>query len=236
MRILTRFITALAVALALFALLDSILSGHLLRLPPRYDPFAPLNLREPPSLLNRYKLWRAMHEPALCQAALASSELQYVRVPDSTSEAGCGLENAVRVSRSSLGFSSSFLASCPLALAWAVFEKDQLQPTAQQFFGTRVSEVEHLGSYSCRNVNHASAGRLSEHAHANALDVSAFVLADGRRVSIARDWSGASVPSSFLHRVREGACESFNTTLSPDYNALHHNHLHLEMGHFHACR
>ena len=33
-----------------------------------------------------------------------------------------------------------------------------------------------------------------------------------------------------LRRIRDDACRIFGTTLSPDYNAVHHDHLHLEAG------
>ena len=74
-----------------------------------------------------------------------------------------------------------------------------------------------------------SEGAWSEHATANALDVSGFVLADGRRISVLRDWFGGDEKALFLKRVRDGACELFSTTLSPDYNAAHADHLHLDL-------
>ncbi|PTS74531.1 extensin, partial [Sphingomonas sp. HMWF008] len=68
----------------------------------------------------------------------------------------------------------------------------------------------------------------SEHSTADAVDIAAFVLADGRRISVLEDWRGNGPEATFLHRVRNGACRLFATTLSPDYNAAHANHLHLD--------
>ncbi|HAJ04637.1 MAG TPA: extensin, partial [Brevundimonas sp.] len=74
--------------------------------------------------------------------------------------------------------------------------------------------------------------RPSEHARANALDVSAIRLEDGRVVSIASDWrgTGPAGPDArpFLKRLRDGACRVFSTVLTPDYNEAHRDHLHLD--------
>jgi len=45
----------------------------------------------------------------------------------------------------------------------------------------------------------------------------------------------ASVKGQFLRKVRDGACQVFLTTLSPDYNAQHHDHFHLDMGGWAKC-
>ena len=78
--------------------------------------------------------------------------------------------------------------------------------------------------------------RVSQHATANALDVAAFRLADGRTVSIARDWRGGDSKAQFLRRVRDGACHTFNGVLGPDYNSAHRDHLHLDRGPYRVCR
>lgn len=57
-------------------------------------------------------------------------------------------------------------------------------------------------------------------------------LEDGRRVSLTADWGGqgpAGEPGArFLRRIRDGACRVFSTVLTPDYNAAHADHLHLD--------
>ena len=55
-------------------------------------------------------------------------------------------------------------------------------------------------------------------------------LRDGRRITVAADWNGGEAEARFLRRIRDDACRIFGTTLSPDYNAVHHDHLHLEAG------
>ena len=72
-------------------------------------------------------------------------------------------------------------------------------------------------------------GPFSEHATADAFDVLGFTLADGRRIGVLRDWKDAGPEAAFLREVRDGACPVFATVLSPDYNAAHADHLHLDM-------
>lgn len=99
-----------------------------------------------------------------------------------------------------------------------------------------MARIEHVGSYACRNVNHQKDAALSQHASANAIDLTAFVLADGKRITLAH-WDDAGTPEAdFLRRVHDGACRSFDTTLGPDYNALHRTHFHVDMGPYRVCR
>src|SRR3546814_1746792 len=109
----------------------------------------------------------------------------------------------------------------------ALWTRDVVQPLAHAHFGQKVVELENLGSYNCRTI----AGRQaqSEHSTANAIDISAFVLADGTRISLINDWAGGDRRSEYLHAVRDGSCDLFSTVLSPDYNRAHADHFHLDM-------
>jgi hypothetical protein len=208
-----------------------------IEVPPRYDIRAPLDLRAEPTFITPWKIARLRRDPALCSVALDTSSLRWAPVPDREAGAGCALENAVRLRRGAATvFSSGFLASCPLAVAFALFEEKALQPAAERHFGQGVARIEHLGSYACRNLYGRAEARRSEHASANALDVAGFVLADGTRISVARDWDGEGVRARFLRAVRDGACRFFHSVLGPEYNAAHRDHFHLDMGRYRACR
>jgi len=206
------------------------------RLPDAWNPWAALDVREPPNLLTPYKLGRLQDDPQRCEQALATSDLRYRRQADSPPDAPCPLTNVVRVEGSSVRLSSSFLASCPLAVAYALFERHALQPAAQRAFSQPVVQIDHLGSFACRNMYNRKVGRLSQHASANALDIAGFRLADGQRVQLLKDWPGEGAKARFLRDVHASACDSFNTVLGPDYNAAHRNHFHLDMGFWQICR
>ncbi|WP_312921819.1 extensin-like domain-containing protein [Stutzerimonas nitrititolerans] len=207
--------------------------GHI-DVPPQWNPWAPLDIRLAPNFLTTYKLRRLQDDRDLCEQALATSDLDYVAVPDSTPQAGCPVENAVRVRASAVRFNGAFLATCPLAAAYALFERHGLQSAAQAVFGQPVVQVDHFGSFACRNI--ARSNRRSQHASANALDLAGFHLADGTRITVARDWKGEDDSARFLRQVKAAACDAFRVTLSPEYNAAHHDHFHVDMGGFGMCR
>lgn len=202
----------------------------------RWNPWAPLNVQDEPNLMTPFKLWRLQEDPALCEAALHTSTLRYTHQADSAADTKCPLTNTLRIQGGDVALSSSFLSSCRLAVAYALFDIHQLQPAAQSVFGQKVTQVDHLGSFACRNIYNRSEGRLSQHATANALDIAGFRLADGRRISVLKDWKDDGDDGRFLRLVRDGACQQFNTVLSPDYNAAHRNHFHLDMGRWRVCR
>lgn len=154
--------------------------------------------------------------------------------PDSRLDTRCPLRDIVRVRAGHAAFSGSFLATCPLAVSYALFEHHGLQPLAREFFGQPVTRVEHFGSFACRTIG--GSRRWSRHASANALDIGAFRLADGRSISLSGHWRGEGDEARFLRAVRDAACEHFQGVLGPEYNAAHHDHFHLEVGGFGLCR
>lgn len=192
-------------------------------LAPEWNPWAPLDVRASPNLLTRFKLGRLQGDPALCDQVLKTSGLRVSHQADSSADVACPLRNTLRVQGAEVGLSSSFLASCPLAVAFALFERHSLQPAAQTVFGQAVTRVDHLGSFACRTMYNRANGQLSQHASANALDIAGFRLADGRSISVLKDWPGEGANARFLRQVRDSACDDFNVVLSPDYNAAHRN-------------
>ncbi|MBC3950487.1 extensin family protein [Pseudomonas folii] len=207
-----------------------------IEVPAQWNPWAPLDIQAEPNFLTSWKLSRVKSDPQLCDQVLGSSRLRFSRQADSPASADCPLNGVLRVQGGEVALSSSFLASCPLAVAYALFEVHTLQPAAQAVFGQRVTRIDHLGSFACRNVYGRSSGRLSQHATANALDIAGFRLADGQRINLLRDWKNEGDKGRFLRKVRDGACKNFNTVLGPDYNAAHQNHFHLDMGAWRVCR
>lgn len=205
-------------------------------MPAEWNPWAPLDVRAAPNLLTRFKLGRLQEDPALCDQVLKTSGLRVSHQADTPADAACPLRNVLRVQGGEVALSSSFLASCPLAVAFALFERHSLQPAAQAVFGQAVTRVDHLGSFACRNIYNRADGQLSQHASANALDIAGFRLADGRSISVLKDWPGEGDNARFLRQVRQGACDDFNAVLSPDYNAAHRNHFHVDMGRWWVCR
>lgn len=167
-----------------------------------------------------------------CLASLGASQANFTPLADRFFGAGCATLGTVKLGWLSgdagrLDVTNLGPVSCPLANAmqnWARFGVDR---AARQILGSPLARIETMGSYSCRNV--AGTGRLSAHATANAVDVAAFRLADGRRISVLNDWNSPSPQiRAFLRTIRDSGCKRFGTVLSPEYNAAHRDHLHLE--------
>lgn len=124
---------------------------------------------------------------------------------------------------------------CPLSIASYLWVRE-VDAIAQRRFGQGLSKVHHMGTYSCRRMRGNGSGKWSEHAFANAWDVAAFEFQDGTRIDVLNGWDGPYAESSFLREVRDVACDIFNVTLSPNYNAAHADHFHLDMGPSRSCR
>jgi hypothetical protein len=119
-----------------------------------------------------------------------------------------------------------------------LWEVHSLQPAARRHLGSTVARIAHYDSYACRPIRTMAgpSGRMSQHATANAVDISGFTLADGRRITLTADWDRAGPEAVFLRAARDGLCDWFNMVLSPDYNRLHADHFHADMGTWPGCR
>lgn len=147
---------------------------------------------------------------------------------------------------------------CPLALRYVIWDRQTLRPASEEILGARVAGVEAGGYACRRvNGSTNPSDSPSEHASGNALDVAAVRLETGQRITVADGWgpiradsraarlereqagglpplflppvAEATTPAArFLRRVRDGACSVFSTVLSPEYNAAHRDHLHLD--------
>lgn len=223
----------------------ALLAWGLARGRPQDLPWTPLDLGAPIGLFTGAKLAALGRDFPLCRAKLDAAGVRYTALPPRRDGAQCGYSDGVRFTPGGarqIGFRPASLGvACPVAAALAVWEWQVVQPAAQRHFGSRVVAIDHFGSYSCRRIYGRDAGTWSEHATADAVDIAGFRLADGRRVTVVGDWTGSGDTAAFLRDVRDGACKLFATTLSPDYNAAHRDHLHLDqadrgsMG-WRACR
>ena len=172
-----------------------------------------------------------------CLASLARSEVRFERLPDRWFGGGCSATGAVKLLDVGTPTANLGAMRCELAQAFAGWSKDVLQPEARRWLGAEVVRLESMGTYACRPVNGQAGGKLSEHGRANAIDVAAFVLAGGRRVSVKADWTGGDPQAQgFLRAIHRGACRRFGVVLGPDANRWHHDHLHFDMGSGPYCR
>ena len=173
-----------------------------------------------------------------CLGDLDRISARYSLVPDDDYGGGCSTIHSIALTGIGVPVTNIKAVQCPLARAFAYWVRGPVAQAARDQFGSGIVRIETMGAYSCRNVigRPQAAGTRSEHATGNALDVSGFVLANGRRVTVEAGWNGLDDERQFLRTVRASACKSFQTVLSPDYNAAHYNHLHFDMGKGPYCR
>jgi hypothetical protein len=119
--------------------------------------------------------------------------------------------------------------ACPIVSTLDRWLVDGVQPAAQRWFGAPVVEIKQISAYSCRGMNGNSRAHISEHAFGNALDIAAFTLADGRRISVKEGWKGMPEEQGFLRDVQAAACQLFNTVLAPGSNVYHYDHIHVDL-------
>ncbi len=208
-------------------------------------PWTRLDLDDPVGPATGPKLAALADDPRRCWLLLAAIGDADRPVPPRRVGADCGYDDGMRLlpegDRSVALRPANPVTSCPVAAALALWERDVVQPAALRHFGAPVAAIDHAGSYACRRLYGRGEGRFSEHATANAFDILGFRLADGRRVSVLQHWPRPSPEASFLRDARDGACRLFATVLSPDYNAAHADHLHLDqanrgIGGWRMCR
>jgi hypothetical protein len=119
--------------------------------------------------------------------------------------------------------------ACPIVSVLDHWLADSVQPAAMRWFGARVVEIKQISAYSCRGMNGNSHAHISEHAFGDALDIAAFTLADGRRITVEGGWKGMPEEQGFLHDVQASACREFTTVLAPGSNVYHYNHIHVDL-------
>jgi hypothetical protein len=178
-------------------------------------------------------------ETAQCHADLRREGVAFRVLPDQEFGAGCALYGAVQLTDIGVPVTGITAMRCGNARAFAGWVRNAVAPAAWQMLGSELVRVEGMGTYACRNVRGTArmGDRRSGHALANAVDVGGFRLKDGRRITLKTDWNGPDEQArEFLKTVRRSACRRFGTVLSPDYNAAHADHLHLEEDRKGFCR
>jgi hypothetical protein len=176
-------------------------------------------------------------ETLQCRADLARNGVRYKALPDRSFGNGCTASGAVQLLDIGTPVANLGAMTCPLARQLARWTREAMQPAASAWLGSRVVRIESLGTYSCRPVNSRPGAKLSEHGRANAVDIGAFVLADGRRITVLAGWNGGDEDvRRFLRAVHAAGCRRFGIVLGPDADAFHRDHLHFDMGQGPYCR
>jgi hypothetical protein len=178
------------------------------------------------------------------------------RIVEPIVDGACGILSPVAVeavgARGAIAVTGKPVLNCGMATALARIAT-AADEFARQRFGIGLESLETGSGYACRLRNRAAEGKISEHAFANAIDITAFQLEDGQRVSVEASWPvvrqtengleeelveaiatpferADDDPARFLADVHGAACSIFSTVLGPDANAAHRSHFHFDLG------
>jgi hypothetical protein len=177
--------------------------------------------------------WRTQAENACLAQRLIHVSAYVQPAPEIDGPGICGLTRPFKVAAlldGEVAFNTAYTLDCPMIAALDTWVREVVQPTAQARLGQRIVELIVGSTYSCRGVNGQPGARLSEHSFGNAIDIAGFRLADGREISIVRDWTrGDEQSQAFLREAHAGACGTFTTVLGPGFDMFHYNHFHLDL-------
>jgi hypothetical protein len=187
------------------------------------------------ALADARRLARLSSDNQACHDALAAAGVEVVDLPPVHTAQGCGYTEAVLVKSSLTNWTApdAMPMACALAARLHLWERHVVMPAAEKYFGSPVVDIQAFGTFECRNVS--GHDHLSEHAYGKAADISGFKLADGRVITVLQDYYSKGPKGDFLREIHDRACDLFDVTLGPNYNADHANHFHVDVGGEHAC-
>jgi hypothetical protein len=151
-------------------------------------------------------------------------------IPDIHGPGGCGGEDLVKLeavvlpNKHRVAVTPPATLRCKMASQIADWVRtDVVSLTAP--LGSEPSVLDNFDSYECRGFNRVPGAHLSEHGHANALDVRAIKLANGKSIEL----TDRTVPSDLREQFLHSVCARFMTVLGPGSDWYHEEHIHLDL-------
>lgn len=166
-----------------------------------------------------------------CLANLARTGAQFTPLPDKYLPGGCHAVGTVKLIAVGIPVTNLGAMTCGLATPFSEWVHDAVQEAARAWLDAPVVKIESFGTYNCRPIDGIAGKKLSQHAFANAVDIGAFDLSNGKRIVVADGWRGSDENvRNFLRAVFNAGCRRFSVSLSPDSDGYHQNHFHFDMG------
>lgn len=167
-----------------------------------------------------------------CRSALAAIGARFETRPALREGEACGIERPVdlRALAGGVAVEPPATLRCETALQLARWMEKTVKPAlALAMPGETISGLRQASGYVCRNRNNAEAGKISEHALGNAVDIAGFTLKSGKALEIRPAERDSTLEGAFRRAITEAACLHFTTVLDPGSDAAHENHLHLDV-------
>ncbi len=165
-----------------------------------------------------------------CRLALTEAVAIAPSIPDIHGAGGCGGEDLVRLEaivlpdNKRVSVKPAAILRCAMASELAAWIRTDIAPLAASL-GSTISDLDNFDSFECRGRNRIVGAKLSEHGRANALDVRALKLANGRSISL----TDRTVPRELRETVLHSVCARFSTVLGPSSDWYHEDHIHLDL-------
>ncbi|MCD2173895.1 extensin-like domain-containing protein [Rhizobium sp. C4] len=171
---------------------------------------------------------------AACLADLKQAGVDFSEARPIDDGNGCGIDKplTVRTVLPGIKLEPEATMRCQTALALSRWAKASVLPAADIAYGPNAAQITAFNqatSYACRNRNNAESGKISEHAHGNAIDIAGFRFSDGKTVVIEPREKDATLVGAFERAITASACLFFTTVLGPGSDAAHETHLHLDL-------
>ncbi len=165
-----------------------------------------------------------------CRQKLTEAIAIAPSIPDIHGAGGCGGEDLVRLEaivlpdQRRVSVKPAAILRCAMASELADWIRTDIAPLAVSL-GSTISDLDNFNSFECRGRNRIVGARLSEHGRANALDVRALKLANGRSIAL----TDRTVPRDVRETVLHSVCARFSTVLGPSSDWYHEDHIHLDL-------
>lgn len=170
---------------------------------------------------------------AACQAELKTLGTVFETAAPIDDGEGCGMSNPVIVREILPGIKLSPEATfrCETALQLARMTRETIIPAARIALADKgeLKAIQQASAYVCRNRNSAATGKISEHAHGNAIDIAALEFDKGTVPMVIAAQDDGTFPAAFQRSLNAAACLYFTTVLSPGSDEAHKDHLHLDV-------
>src|SRR5690606_38774487 len=157
-------------------------------------------------------------EAQQCAFDLKQAGVRFTPLPNEDHGGGCTSIDSVKLLDVGVRVWGLGAMTGPLAKNFAAWAQYAVKPAARKYFGTEVVKIETFGTYSCRNIYGGRSGRLSPHASSNAIDISGFVLADGRRMMLDGGWKGDRPSEDVLSALHTLACRLLGPELGREHS------------------
>ena len=196
----------------------------------------------PPAMAPAEAQAESQAEPSECRLRLTEELAIAPSVAPIDLPGGCLVADVVRLEtvilrdRSRVAVMPPATLRCSMAEAIVRWVREDVAAAVREL-GASLRGLDNYASFDCRGRNNIAGAKLSEHGHANALDIRSLRLSDGEIMKLADPY----VARGFREDMRRSACARFSTVLGPGSDGYHEDHIHVDLmerapGRFRMCQ